>query len=529
MTQFCRSNTSRIATAALLAASLAGGSYLVLLPSTASIAQAPATRTAPPAEALNQANTLSDAFRNSADKVLPAVVSIRNEVRPKLAKADRGDSRSPRGNRPQLPKGFSDQLPRGFSDLDPLLRRFFEELPDGGTFEMPQGPRLSSGSGVIIDPAGIILTNNHVVAGDGKVTVRLHDGREYVATEVKTDPNTDLAIVRIKASGSLPAATLGNSDQLRIGDWVLAIGQPFQLENTVTAGIVSATGRAVGITKYDEFIQTDAAINPGNSGGPLVNLNGEVVGVNTAISSSSGGFQGVGFAIPVNVAKWVSSQLEKEGKVHRAYLGIGIQGIDQDLAGQLGVSTSRGALVTDVQPDSPAAKAGFQPQDVIVEFAGAKINSPRNLQAIASRSPIGSAQPVKVLRDGKEVELHVTLREAPANYGERTVRPAESGGEPQESKHYDKLGLQVGPLTGDVAQQLGISGASGVVITGVEDGSPADKAELAPGMVITQVGRKAVKSVAEFEAEAKNASPEKGILLLVRSTEGSRFVVLKSE
>jgi serine protease Do len=517
---------SRFAAAVLLVASLTGGAYL-FVPAATSTAQAPKSA-APPAEALNQANALSDAFRNSADKVLPAVVSIRNEVRPKLAKADRGDR--PRGGRPQLPRGFSDQLPKGL-ELDPLLKRFFEELPEGGTFEVPQGPRLSSGSGVIIDPSGIILTNNHVVAGDGKVTVRLHDGREFVASngDIMTDPNTDIAVVRIKTGGSLPAAKLGNSDQLRIGDWVLAIGQPFQLENTVTAGIVGATGRAVGITKYDEFIQTDAAINPGNSGGPLVNLNGEVVGINTAISSSSGGFQGVGFSIPVNVAKWVSTQLLKDGKVHRAYLGIGIQGIDQDLAGQLGVSTSRGALVTDVQPDSPAAKAGFQPQDVIVEFAGVKINSPRNLQAIASRSPIGSSQPVVVLRDGKRVELQVTLREAPANYGERTVRPAQAEDEPQEGKEFDKFGLQVGPLTSDIAQQLGISATSGVVINAVEDGSLADKAELAPTLVITQVGRKPVKSVAEFQAEVNKASLEKGLLLLVRSTEGSRFVVLKSE
>jgi serine protease Do len=519
MSQLYRSKASRLAAAALLVASLAGGGYF-LFPVAITTAQPPATH-APPAEALNQANTLSDAFRNSADKVLPAVVSIRNEVQPKLAKADRGgESRTQRGVRPQLPKGFG--------ELDPFLKRFFDELPEGGgTFEVPQGPRLSSGSGVIIDPSGIILTNNHVVAGGGKVTVRLHDGREFTASDVKTDPNTDLAIVRIKASG-LPAATLGNSDHMRIGDWVLAIGQPFGLENTVTKGIVSATGRAVGITRYDEFIQTDAAINPGNSGGPLVNLQGEVIGINTAINSSSGGFQGVGFAIPSSLAKWVSTQLIKEGKVHRAYLGVGIQKIDQSIATQLDVPT-QGALVTEVQSDSPAAKAGFQSQDVIVEFGGSKISSPSQLQGVVSRSPINSNQHVVVLRNGKRFELTVNLHEMPSNYGEKAARQHESSEEGTESKHYDKLGLQVGPLSNDVASQLGISGTSGVVITAVEDGSPADKAGLAPSQVITQVGRKAVKSVAEFEAEVKNASPEKGVLLLVRSAEGSRFVVLKNE
>ncbi|HEY2413516.1 MAG TPA: Do family serine endopeptidase [Pirellulaceae bacterium] len=527
MTSSPRSQASRVVAAIAIALSLASGGYF-LLPSGHTIAQV-AAPAAPPAEALNQANTLSDAFRNSADKVLPAVVSIRNEIQPRMAK---NESKMPRGGqRPQLPKGFEGQLPRGFGggELDPLLRRFFEEMPEGGQFETPQGPRMSSGSGVIIEPSGIILTNNHVVQGGGKITVRLHDGREFQATDVKTDPNTDIAVVRIKAGSTLPAAALGNSDALRIGDWVLAVGQPFGLENTVTKGIVSATGRAVGITKYDEFIQTDAAINPGNSGGPLVNLKGEVVGINTAISSSSGGFQGVGFAIPVNVAKWVSSQLVKEGKVHRAYLGIGIQGIDQDLASQLNLPSSHGALVTDVQANSPAAKAGFQPQDVIVEFAGAKINNPRNLQAIASRSAIDSTQPVVVLRDGKKHDLHVTLKEAPTNYGERASKQTESPSEAEDSGKYDKFGLQVGPLTNDVAQQLGISGTSGVVITGVEDGSPAEKARLQPSEVITQVSRKPVKSVAEFEAEIKNGSPEKGLLLLVRSAEGSRFVVVKAE
>jgi serine protease Do len=520
-----RSPASRVAAALLAAASLAGGGYL-LVPSGASIAQSPGAKSAtPPTEALNHAHALSDAFRNSANQVLPAVVSIRNEVQPRLA---RSESRGKGGSR--VPRGFSDQLPRGL-ELDPFLKKFFEELPEGETFEMPQSPRQSSGSGVIIDSSGVILTNNHVVSGGGKVTVRLHDGREFVASngDIMTDPNTDLAVVKINAK-NLPAAKLGDSDKLRIGDWVLAVGQPFGLENTVTTGIVSATGRAVGITKYDEFIQTDAAINPGNSGGPLVNLQGEVVGVNTAISSSSGGFQGIGFAVPVNVAKWVSSQLAKDGKVHRAYLGIGIQPIDQDLASQLELETPRGALVTDVQPNSPAAKAGFRPQDVIVDFAGAKINSPRNLQALASRSGIGNTVPVTVLRDGNRVELQVTLKEAPANYGKLAIRQEErEEDEPQSSAKYDKFGLQVGPLSGDVAKELGINAASGVVITGVEEGSPASEAQLAPSMVITQVGRKPVKSVAEFEAEVKNASPEKGLLLLVKSGEGSRFVVLKNE
>ena len=519
MSRYYHLPVSKVAAAVLLIAGLAAGGY-VAFPTAESVAQAPAGKTtAPPREALNQANTLSDAFRNSANKVLPAVVSIRNEVQPRLA---RGEQRGQRGVRPQLPRGL---------ESDPFLRRFFEELPDMDALEVPQTPRRSSGSGVIIDSSGVILTNNHVVSGGGKVTVRLHDGREFVASngDIMTDPNTDIAVVRIKAS-NLPTAKLGNSDKLQIGDWVLAVGQPFGLENTVTAGIVSATGRAVGITKYDEFIQTDAAINPGNSGGPLVNLEGEVVGINTAISSVNGGFQGVGFAVPVNLASWVSKQLVSTGKVQRAYLGVGIQRVDQDLAAQLDLPGQEGALVTDVQPDSPAGKAGLQSQDVIVEFAGTKIRSPNQLQGVVARTPISTRQPMTVIRDGKRVELSVNLREMPANYGERVTQPAESSEEGAEERgSYNKLGLQVSPLTRDVAQQLGISGTSGVVITGVEEGSLGANAGLNPGMVITQVGRKDVKDVASFEAELKNASLEKGILLLVRTEQGSRFVVIKSE
>lgn len=523
MSRLYYSKTSRLTTAALLVVGGLATAGYIFVPADVLTAQTAVKAKPAPAEAMNQANALSEAFRNSAGKVLPAVVSIRNEARPQTVRREQRDPRTPRGGRPSLP--------REFGELDPLLKRFFEQMPDlEERFELPNVPRMSSGSGVIIDPSGVILTNNHVVAGGGKVTVRLHDGREFTATEedIKTDPNTDLAVVKIKAGSSLPAASLGNSDELKIGDWVLAVGQPFGLQNTVTAGIVSATGRAVGITKHEEFIQTDAAINPGNSGGPLVNLHGEVIGINTAISSSSGGFQGVGFAVPVNVAKWVSTQLEKDGKVHRAYLGVGIQGVDQELAEQLGMPNPNGAVVTEVQPNSPAAKAGIQPQDVIVEFAGATIYQPGNLSAQAGRATIGSTQPIVVLRNGKRIELKVTVREQPENYGVHTTRPVEPEAENQAGE-FNSLGLQVGSLTGEVAQQLGVKDTSGVVILAVEDGSAADRAGLAPSMAIVQIGRQPVKNVAEFEAAIRGASLDKGLLLLVRSGEGSRFVVLKNE
>src|SRR5436190_4894167 len=444
--------------AAVLASVLAVGSAAFVYSESGAKTAAPGAPAGKPAvplsagekQAVSHAMTLSEAFRAASDRVLPAVVSIQHTTEAKLVK---------REVRPNA-KGRSG-LPKEFQN-DPLLRRFFGEDGNGGfpgsdeVPDMHSMPQSSSGSGVIIDKSGIVLTNNHVVAGGGKIVVKLHDGREFEASEVKTDPNTDIAVVKIKAGGEVPAAVMGDSDVMRIGDWVLALGQPFGLQDTVTAGIISAKQRNVAITKHAEFLQTDAAINPGNSGGPLVNLEGEVIGINTAINSTSGGNQGVGFAVPVNVAKWVSSQLLKDGKVHRAYLGVGIQPVTQDLAGQFGLKTPSGALVTDVFPDSPAAKAGIQPQDVIVEFGGHTIASSAQLPAIAGRTPIGSKQPVVVLRDGKRVELSLTLREQPANFGARTESEDRGGDEPQTetpSKNFDKLGLEVAPLSADVAKQ----------------------------------------------------------------------------
>ena len=544
MSLFHRSRkTGFAAVIALLAAALLGGGYFAgttgVLTADTGLSQAPAPAISPADPSLAHANALSEAFRASAERVVPAVVAIQNESKPRMVRREvnpRGQN--PRGETPrgQAPRGSRPQLPEGFGELDPLFKRFFDDVPgldsrgfgEGFDFEqIPSIPRQSAGSGVIIDPSGIILTNNHVVAGGGKITVKLHDGREYVATDVKTDPNTDVAVIRIKANGSLPYAELGDSDKMQIGDWVLALGQPFGLQDTVTAGIISAKDRGIGMMRHEEFLQTDAAINPGNSGGPLVNLRGQVIGVNTAISSRSGGFEGIGFAVPVNVARWVADQLVKDGKVQRAYLGVGIQPLDQDLADQLGVATPGGALVTDVQPDSPAAAAGLKAQDVITSFNGTPIASHRQLSAVVGRTPIGKSVPVVVYRDGKEVKLNVTVREAPANYGV----PVDDETEPEqqaEGQKFDKLGLEVAPLTRDVAQQLGLKDASGVVITGVEPGSAAEREGLEASMAIVQVGRQNVKSVEEFEAAIAKGSLDKGILILVKSAEGSRYVVLKS-
>jgi serine protease Do len=457
---------------------------------------------------MSYARSLSTVFREVAQKVLPAVVTIENRPAHTEQAQDENEDNQPFAESP-----FGDMLP-------PEFRHFFR-MPHG----MPHREVHDVGSGMIIDPSGIILTNNHVVEGGGKITVILHDGREFEATDVKRDPKADLAIVRIKDGSSLPSVKLGNSDDMQVGDWVLALGVPFKLEGTVTAGIVSAKGRGLDRSVHANFIQTDAAINPGNSGGPLVNLDGEVIGINTAITSATGGYQGVGFAISSNLAKWVSQQLIGQGTVRRAYLGVAIQQVSHELAKQFGVQTQHGVVVDEVQPNTPAAAAGLKSGDVILEFSGKLVNSPLDLQVAVEQSPIGTAQPLAVMRNGKRLALEVTVREQPANYGsvKRSKVPSSSG-----TMQDEKLGIDVGGLTPEVAEKLGVKSGEGVVITDVHNGSRADSAGLTTGMVIAQVGRQPIKSVSDFRAAMEKQSLEKGILLLIRSSEGTRFVVIQA-
>lgn len=466
----------------------------------------------PPAAAVASANDLSAAFRSASERVLPSVVTIRTE--PKVVKVD------------QAAPGDGSALPEGIpEEFAPLFKRFFgDQLP-----QFPRGPRMlpfgqpvaGMGSGVIIDKSGLILTNNHVAGGGGKVIVQLNDGREFEAVDVKTDRQSDIAVVRIEGAGDLPVADLGDSDALQIGDWVLAIGAPFGLQETVTAGIISAKSRGVNITERADFLQTDAAINPGNSGGPLVNLSGEVVGINTAISTSGGGNDGVGFAVPINQARWVSDQLIANGKVERAYLGVGIQRLTSDLSKQLGLSSVQGALVADVRPGSPAEKAGLQTGDVIVEFGGKKVDNPHRLQNLVERSDLKRTHEVVVLRDGREMKVPVTLQPLP----EDAIASAEAAPDTPETK-VESIGLEVSDLTAEVAQQLGYKQTSGVVITSVTPGSRADQAGLESGMLVARVGNQDVHNVKEFESAVEGAQGD-SLLLLVRTPQGSRFVVIK--
>lgn len=469
-------------------------------------------------EAIQSANHLSSAFRTIANELLPSVVAIEN--RPKLAwkEEDRVDARP--SNDP-----FGGRNPFQGTPFEDMFRDFDFQNPPGARRGAPMpSPRAGIGSGVIIDDSGIILTNNHVVAGAGEVMVRTHDGREFVATDVWTDPKTDLAVVKIDAPEDLKAATLGNSDEIAIGDWVLALGQPFGLESSVTAGIISAMHRGIGITDRENFLQTDAAINPGNSGGPLVNLHGEVVGINTAIHSRSGGNDGIGFAIPSNLARWVGDQLVSTGTVKRAYLGVGIQPVTQALAKQLSVKPRSGVVVTEVFPNTPAADAGLQTGDVIVKFGNETVNTPQGLQLAVERSSVGSEVVLEVVRDGKSIELTYTAQQQPNDFETKALGKKQSA----EPKSMNQLGLEIAPLGSDVAEKLGVDASEGVVITSVANGSPADEAGLSPGMVIVEANRTKVNSPAEFEKVLVAASEDSdSLLLLVRSERGSQFVVVK--
>ncbi len=474
--------------------------------------------------ARQSAKAMSRAFHSAAEQVLPAVVTITSKPSMVKVKALKPSEDGEEGME-DIPFGFNGS-PFGDMLKDPNMRKFFQF--HGGTPNMPHGV-ASSGSGVIVDSSGVILTNNHVVAGGGDITVRLGDGREFKAAEIKTDPKADLAIVTIKAGGSLPVARLGRSSEVEVGDWVLALGQPFGLEGTVTAGIVSAKGRGIGILGEggrEDFIQTDAAINPGNSGGPLVNLDGEVIGINTAISTNSGGYQGVGFAIPIDEAKWVGGQLEQNGVVHRAYLGVIIQPVNQEVAEQFKIKVHSGVIVREVRDNTPAAKAGVQPGDVIEKFAGQAVHTPQELQSLVERSAIGSSEPLVLLREGKELTLQVASKELP---GDETVasKSTEHGAGGAHAS-FDKLGIQAETLTSSLAEQLGVKADFGVAVTGVRDGSPAAMAGLDKGMVITHVGRKPVKSLADLRKALDAGSLSAGLMLTVRTEEGSRLVMIRT-
>lgn len=434
-------------------------------------------------------------FADLAEHLDPAVVNI------STTQVVKGQRRST----PRLP------FPNPFGERDPF-EEFFERF-FGGENPQREFRRRSLGSGFIINAEGYIVTNNHVVENASDIKVALSDKEEYDAKVIGRDAKTDVALIKIEAKKALPTASLGDSNKLRVGEWVMAIGNPFGLGHTVTTGIVSAKGRIIGAGPYDEFIQTDASINPGNSGGPLFNMNGEVVGINTAIIATG---QGIGFAIPINVAKDLLVSLREKGRVVRGWLGVQVQRITPELAKSFGLDRERGALVADVMPDTPALKAGIERGDVIVEFNGRKIEEMNDLPRVVANTPPNADVPVKLMRKGQERTLQVRVAEL------KEERVAASGGTLEEN-----LGMTVQELTPEIARSLGLSESNGIVVTNVEGGSPADEAGLRRGDVILEVNQKKIQTVQDYRAAISGVGSPESLLMLVRRGNNVLYVALK--
>jgi serine protease Do len=412
------------------------------------------------------------------------------------------------------------QPPGGGSPFD-----FFGESPFGKFFEWPEGEdflQQGSGSGVIVSKDGYILTNNHVIEGADEITVVYGEGDRYDAKVVGTDPRTDLAVIKIEGK-EFPAAKLGDSDKIEVGEWVLAVGNPFELQNTVTAGIISARGRSnVGLAEYEDFVQTDAAINPGNSGGPLVNLNGEVVGINTAIATQTGGNMGIGFAIPINMAKKVMAELIKTGKVTRGWLGVYIQPVTPELKNQFKLKSTDGAIVADVNGGGPAEKAGLKRGDVIVEYQGEKIEDTNHLRNLVAATEVGATADVKVIRDGREKTVKVKIGELPEKEG---AIGRQFGEGPERD-----VGFSVGNLTPSVRKQLGLpDNQEGVVVRDVKKTSDAFLKGLREGDVILEVNRVPVSGVGEFNSTIARVEAGDEVLLLVITGGHTRYVTFEME
>jgi serine protease Do len=443
---------------------------------------------------------ISRVFEQSARKVSPSVVAITAEQSVQV----------------QSSFGMPDDAFKDFFGED-FFKRFFGQTPQ----EQRRTVR-SLGSGVIVSSDGTILTNNHVVENADKLFVVIGDHTNYPAKVVGTDPQTDVAVIRIDTN-NLPAAALGNSDDIKVGQWVIAVGNPFQLMHTVTAGIISAKGRSsVGLADYEDFFQTDASINPGNSGGALADLNGNVIGINTAIASPSGGNIGIGFAIPINMARQVMDSLINKGKVIRGYMALLPQDIDENLAKAFNLKSTEGVLVGDVTPGGPADKAGIKRGDIILSFEGKKVENSTQLRMMIADTAPNTVVKVGLLRQGKEMDVNVTLAERPKE------RQEPSGArEAPEGQTSEKLGLSVQDLTPDIAKQLGYEKEKGVLVADVASGSPAEDAGLQRGDLIKEVNREPVESVREFEKAIRQFKSGDVAALLIRRGPATLFAGIK--
>jgi serine protease Do len=455
-----------------------------------------------------------DGFADLAERLLPSVVNI--STTQTLKNPEHGL------DMPQFPPG---------SPFEDFFKNFMDK--HGGN-NPDAAPRKATalGSGFIIDSAGLVVTNNHVIADADEITVILQDGQAYKAEIVGRDTKADLALLKIKVPNKLPAVSFGNSDEMRVGDWVLAIGNPFGMAGSVTAGIISARARDINAGPYDDFLQTDAAINKGNSGGPLFNLKGEVIGINTAIFSPSGGSIGIGFSIPANLAKPVIADLQKYGKARRGWLGVRIQSVTDEIAESLGLKEQHGALVADVSAGGPAAKAGIKKGDVIARFDGRDVSEMHRLPRIVAETPINKDVEVVLWRDGKQLTLHAVVGELAESDEAEQAKAVEKPTSKQDGGQtaVASVGLSVAPLSPALRERYNLANdVKGVVVTDVKQSGSAAEKGIRPGDVIVEVSQEAVKSAADFVAkvDAARKAGRKSVLLLVQNEAGVHFVPLK--
>jgi serine protease Do len=471
--------------------------------------------TVSPQSAQPQAPPPTAGFGDLVARVSPAVVNI---------------SSTRQVNGVQGPEFPLPEFPPG-SPFEEFFRDFFDreqQRPD----RLPRRESFSLGSGFVVDPDGFVVTNNHVIAEADEITVIFADDREYPAEVVGRDPKTDLALLKIEGEEPFPAVEWADSDDVRVGDWIIAIGNPFGLGSTVTAGIVSARGRDIRAGPYDDFIQVDAAINRGNSGGPSFTLDGEVLGVNTAIFSPSGGNVGIGFAIPANLARPVIDALKETGRVARGWLGVRIQSVTPDIADSLGLPDDEGALVASVTPGGPADEADIRPGDVIVAFDDQKIERMRGLPRIVAETEIGREVVVDVWRRGERIEVKVTLGELPSD--EELAQMTQNGveGAPTDRAEFTSLGLTVATITEELRERFGIAAdTTGVVVLDVVPDGPAATEDIRPGDVVVDVDQDPINSPPEMAAVVEQAreAGRSSVLLLVSRQGDHRFVVLGFE
>jgi serine protease Do len=472
-------------------------------------------------------------FAPLVKKVMPAVVNISVTERAGTPTGDDQDQDQDQdqGQNQDLGPGQGEGPQQGFpsSPFDEFLRRFFEQ--QGQPFRnMPQRnlQRVALGSGFIIDPTGYVVTNNHVVANADKVTVIFQDNSKHPAKVIGRDSKTDLALLKIDTTDALPYVSWGDSNATQVGDWVLAVGNPFGLGGTVSSGIISARGRDIHSGPYDDFLQIDASINRGNSGGPTFSLDGQVIGINTAIYSPNGGSVGIGFAIPSSLAKPVIEQLREHGKVERGWLGVQIQEVTPEIAKSLGLPAPEGAMVAEVNDGSPAAKGGVKQGDVILSFNGHDIHKVRDLPLIVAQTPIGEKAPVKLWRDGKDVTEDVAIGQMPEN--PQVAKNDQGGsGDPEQTSGTSVLGLKLAPLNDNVRRRADVpKNVKGVVVTGIADDSPLAALGIQPGDVIQSINQQPVTTPQQAEAKLKEAqaSKNKQVLLLINRHGTSEYLAL---